>query len=189
MQTASATSEVAAALLLALITVALSALSAFLYQRYRKTYFIWWSVGWGLYGLRIAAIITFLETENWRWLYLHQVVTGWTALALLGAALTFAQPRRLDPRWLAAGVLFPVAWAWVAIYQLESFTLAATATVVLMALATGWTGLTFLRYRRRTGSGAALLVGAAFLLWGVHHLDYPLLRARGLIYALNQRII
>ncbi len=181
MQIASATSEIAAALLLALITLALTALSAFLYQRYRKTYFVWWAVGWGLYALRIGAIITFLETENWRWLYLHQVITGWTALALLGAALSFAQPRRLEPRWLAAGVLFPVAWAWVAIYQLESFTLAATATVVLMALATGWTGLTFLRYRRRTGSGAARLVGVAFLLWGVHHLDYPLLRARGLL--------
>jgi len=175
------THEIEAAILLALITLALTALSLFLYRRYHKPYFVWWAVGWALYALRIGAIITFLQTDNWRWLYLHQVITGWTALALLGAAMSFAHPRRLHMGWLAPAVLFPMAWAWVAIYQLDSFTLAASATVVLMALATGWTGVTFLRYRRRTGSAAARLVGIAFLLWSVHHLDYPLLRARGLL--------
>ncbi len=173
--------EVEAAILLAVITLALTALSAFLYRRYRKPYFTWWAAGWGLYAVRIGAIITFLETADWRWLYLHQVITGWTALALLAAALSFAQPRRIDRRWLVPAALFPVAWAWVAIYALDSFTLAATATVSLLALATGWTGWAFLRYRRRTGSAAAGLVGVTFLLWSVHHLDYPLLRARGLL--------
>jgi signal transduction histidine kinase len=173
--------EVEAAILLAVITVALTGLSAFLYHKYRKPYFVWWAAGWGLYALRIGAIITFLETRDWRWLYLHQVITGWTALALLGAAVSFAQLRRLDARWLVPAALFPMVWAWVAIYALDNFTLAASATVTLLALATGWTGWTFLRYRRRTGSAAARLMGLTFLLWGVHHLDYPILRARGLL--------
>ncbi len=175
------THEIEAAILLAVITLALTGLSTALYRRYHKPYFLWWAAGWGLYALRIGAIITFLETSDWRWLYLHQVITGWTALALLGAALHFARSRRLDPRWIAPAALFPVVWAWVAIYQLESFTLAASATVVLLALTTGWTGWTFLQYRRRTGSAAARLVGITFLLWGLHHLDYPILRARGLL--------
>jgi signal transduction histidine kinase len=181
MNPAAVTHEIEAAILLAVITLALTGLSTALYRRYHKPYFLWWAAGWGLYALRIGAIITFLETSDWRWLYLHQVITGWAALALLGAALHFAQPRRLDPRWIAPAALFPVAWAWVAIYQLESFTLAASATVALLALTTGWTGWTFLRYRRRTGSAAARLVGITFLLWGLHHLDYPILRARGLL--------
>ncbi len=178
---AAVTPEIEAAILLAVITLALTGLSTALYRRYHKPYFLWWAAGWGLYALRIGAIITFLETSDWRWLYLHQVITGWAALALLGAALHFAQPRRLDPRWIAPAALFPVVWAWVAIYQLESFTLAASATVALLALTTGWTGWTFLQYRRRTGSAAARLVGITFLLWGLHHLDYPILRARGLL--------
>lgn len=175
------THEIEAAILLAAITLALTGLSAWLYRRYRKPYFRWWAAGWGLYALRIGAIITFLETRNWGWLYLHQVITGWTALALLVAALTFASPRRLDARWLLPAALVPVAWAWIAIFVLQSFTLAASITVVLLAAVTGWTGYTFLQYRRRTGSAAAKLVGITFLLWGLHHLDYPILRAQGLL--------
>lgn len=173
--------EIEAAILLAVITLALTGLSAWLYRRYRKPYFLWWAGGWGFYALRIGAIITFLETQNWGWLYLHQVITGWTALALLVAALTFASPRKLDSRWLLPAALVPVAWAWVAIFVLQSFTLAASITVVMLAAVTGWTGITFLRYRRRTASAAAGLVGVTFLLWGVHHLDYPILRAQGLL--------
>lgn len=173
--------EIEAAILLAAITLALTGLSAWLHRRYRKPYFRWWAAGWGLYALRIGAIITFLETAEWGWLYLHQVITGWTALALLVAALTFASPRRLDARWLLPAALVPVAWAWIAIFVLQSFTLAASITVVLLAAVTGWTGYTFLRYRRRTGSAAARLVGVTFLLWGLHHLDYPILRAQGLL--------
>jgi signal transduction histidine kinase len=173
--------EVEAAILLAVITLALTGLSAWLHRRYQKRYFLWWAGGWGLYALRIGAIITFLKTQNWGWLYLHQVITGWTALALLVAALTFASPRKLDSRWLLPAALVPVAWAWVAIFVLQSFTLAASITVVLLAAVTGWTGITFLRYRRRTGSAAAKLVGVTFLLWGLHHLDYPILRAQGLL--------
>src|SRR5690606_37858239 len=160
---------------------ALTGLSAWLHRRYRKPYFRWWAGGWGLYALRIGAIITFLETQNWGWLYLHQVITGWTALALLAAALTFASPRKLDSRWLLPAALVPVAWAWVAIFVLQSFTLAASITVAMLAAVTTWTGIAFLRYRRRTGSSAARLVGVTFLLWGLHHLDYPILRAQGLL--------
>lgn len=173
--------EIEAAILLAAITLGLTGLSAWLFRRYRKPYFQWWAAAWGLYALRIGAIITFLRTQGWGWLYVHQVITGWTALALLVAALTFASPRRLDARWLLPAALVPVAWAWVAIFVLQSFTLAASITVLLLAAVAGWTGLTFLRYRRRTGSAAAKLVGITFLLWGLHHLDYPILRAQGLL--------
>src|SRR5690606_14299624 len=41
------------------------------------------------------------------------------------------------------------------------------------------TGWVFWRHARRTGSGGARFVAIAFMLWGIHHLDYPFLRARG----------
>ena len=37
----------------------------------------------------------------------------------------------------------------------------------------------FYRYRRRVASSGARLLAVAFALWGLHHLDYPFLRARG----------
>ena len=170
--------ELDAAILEAAITAALGALCAFLYQRYRKPYLAWWAVAWGLYLLRICAISSFLLTSHRIWLYWHQVITGWTALALLGAALVFSQQVQWR-RWYLAVVLFPPIWSYVAIYRLDHFLWAAGPAVLFLSLATLWTGWVFARYRRRVASSGATLLSAAFLLWGLHHLDYPFLRARG----------
>ncbi len=170
--------ELDAALLQATITVSLAALCAFLFSRYRKPYFAWWAGAWGLYFLRIVAITSFLLTSDRFWLYWHQVVTGWTALALLYAALVFSQQVRWR-QWYLALVLFPPVWSYVAIYRLKHFLWAAGPMVLFLSLATLWTGWVFFRYRRRVVSSGATLLAVAFGLWGLHHLDYPFLRARG----------
>ena len=145
--------ELDAALLQATITAALAALCAFLFGRYRKPYFAWWAAAWGLYFLRIGAITSFLLTAQRIWLYWHQVVTGWTALALLYAALVFSQQVRWRP-WYLALVLFPPVWSYVAIYRLDHFLWAAGPAVLFLSLATLWTGWVFLRYRRRVARAA-----------------------------------
>lgn len=170
--------ELDAALLQATITASLAALCAFLFSRYRKPYFAWWGGAWGLYFLRIVAITSFLLTSDRFWLYWHQVVTGWTALALLYAALVFSQQVRWR-QWYLALVLFPPVWSYVAIYRLKHFLWAAGPMVLFLSLATLWTGWVFFRYRRRVVSSGATLLAVAFGLWGLHHLDYPFLRARG----------
>ncbi len=170
--------EFDAALLQAAITGALGLLCAFLFQRYRKPYFGWWALAWGLYLLRLGAITSFLLSSNRIWLYWHQVVTGWTALALLYAALVFSQRIRWRP-WYFAVVLFPPVWSYVAIYRLDHFLWAAGPAVLFLSLATLWTSWVFFRYRRRVASSGATLLTVAFGLWGLHHLDYPFLRARG----------
>jgi signal transduction histidine kinase len=170
--------ELDAALLQATITAALAALCAFLFSRYRKPYFAWWAGAWGLYLLRIGAITGFLLTSQRLWLYWHQVITGWTALALLYAALVFSQQIRWR-RWYLALVLFPPVWSYVAIYRLKHFLWAAGPAVLFLSLATLWTGWVFTRYRRKVPSSGATLLAIAFGLWGLHHLDYPFLRARG----------
>ena len=175
---AAATAELHAAFLQAVITLGLAALCWFIHRRYRKPYFAWWAAAWGLYGVRMAAIVSFLLTGGWIWLYWHQVVTGWTALALLYAALVFSRGLRWRP-WYFALVLFPPVWSYIAIYRLDHFLWAAGPAVLFLSLATLWTGLVFLRHRRRVGSSGATLLAGAFLLWGLHHLDYPFLRARG----------
>jgi signal transduction histidine kinase len=175
---ATAAEELHAALLQAGLTAALAVLCAFLSHRYRKPYFAWWAAAWALYVVRIGAISSFLLSGNWIWLYWHQVVTGWTALALLYAALVFAQGVRWRP-WYLALVLFPPAWSYVAIYRLDQFLWAAGPAVLFLSLATLGTGWAFIRYRRRVDSSGATLLAVAFVLWGLHHLDYPFLRARG----------
>lgn len=173
-----AVSELAAAYFQALVTLGLAAMCLGLRRRYRKPYFGAWAAAWGVYTLRMGAIISFMHTGASAWLFWHQVLTGWTALALLWAALVFWKRVPWRPRygWLA---LFPLVWSWVAIYELDTFFLAAGPAVLFLSLATAGTAWAFHRYHRETGSSAARWVAVSLALWAVHHLDYPFLRARG----------
>lgn len=165
-------------MLQAAVTIGTATVCWYLYARYRRRDTLWWSVAWSLYVLRIGAIIAFLSTREQRWLFAHQVLTGYTALALLLAAMTFSRSA-VWRRWYGVALLFPLAWSYVATYQLESFILAATPAVMFLSFATLWTGWIFVRQWRRTGSRGAAILGAVLLTWGLHHLDYPIMRAMG----------
>ncbi|HEX6090331.1 MAG TPA: GAF domain-containing sensor histidine kinase [Gemmatimonadales bacterium] len=170
--------ELDAALLQAVITAGLATVSGVLFRRYRKAYFGWWTAAWTLYVIRIGAIIAFLLTAE-RWLlFAHQVITGWTALALLWSAVVFSRGTRLKWPYLAV-MLFPPLWSAIAVYSLQNFLLAALPMVVFLSFATLWSAFVFFDYQRRVRSSGALLLATAFLLWGLHHLDYPFLRAQG----------
>ncbi len=173
-----AASELSAAFLQAGITAGLTLLCVVLYRGYGKPYFAWWALAWGLYTMRMGAIITFLVTGAPIWLYWHQVTTGLTALALLWAALVFAQQLPWRSAYLALA-LFPPVWSYVAIYRMDSFALAAWPAVLFLSLATFFTAWAFFRHHRTVGSSAAAILAGSFFLWSLHHLDYPLLRARG----------
>ncbi len=174
-----AIAELDAAILQATITLLVLALCAGLWARTRRAYFGWWAIAWGFYFARLLAIGAFLSTRAPGWLYWHQVFTGWTALALLWTAFVFADVTRWKP-WYAVFVLFPPVWSWIAIYRLQHFFLAAGPAVAFLSIATLVTGVTFLRYRKRHPSAGAMVLAATFILWSLHHLDYPLLRARGI---------
>ena len=170
--------EVDAAILQAVVTLGLVLYCAFLHRRYRKEYFLWFSSAWTLYFLRIGAITAFVLSQNSAWLYWHQVLTGWTALALLWAALVFSRQLRFRARYLLA-LLFPLGWSYIAIYLLDNFLGAALPTVLFLAAVTAWTGAIFFRHWRSVRAPGAAVLSASLFLWAVHHLDYPFLRARG----------
>ena len=170
--------ELHAALLQAVVTGGTAAICWYLYRRYRRVDFLWWSIAWSLYVLRIGAIVAFLTTREWAWLFMHQVLTGWTALVLLWAAMSFSRSAHWHPAY-ALAALFPLVWSYVAIYILDNFMLAAAPAVLFLSLATLWTGWIFLRWWRQSGSRGAAVLGGVLITWGLHHLDYPILRAMG----------
>jgi signal transduction histidine kinase len=170
--------EFAAALLLVLIALGGAGYSAWLHSRFRKPYYALWAASWLLYAVRVGIIIGFIRTQNSGWLFWHQVLTGWTALGLLAASVSFSRGLRWSP-WLAVLAIFPVVWSYIAIFTLENFLLAVVPAIAFLSAATMVTGVSFARHAQRTGSPGAWALAGAFTLWAVHHLDYPLLRARG----------
>lgn len=160
-----------------IVTLVTAIVCWLVYRRYRRRDFLWWSFAWSLYVLRIGAIIAFAVTRSYIWLFAHQVLTGWTALALLWAALSTSNAER-SRRAFAVALIFPVLWAYVAIYRLDNFLLAAFPAAAFLSFATLWTGWVFVKQWRVTRSRGAAFLAGTLIAWGLHHLDYPILRAR-----------
>ncbi len=171
-------SELAAAYLQLVVTLGLMLLCVVLQRRYRRRYFGLWAVAWAIYSFRLLAMITFLSTGARVWLFWHQVATGWTAAALLWASLVFVRRVEWSPAY-GGLVIFPVVWSFVAIYVLDSFLWAAGPMIAFLSVTTAAAGWAFLRYHRLVRSPAARFLAVVLLLWALHHLDYPLLRAQG----------
>jgi signal transduction histidine kinase len=162
----------------AVLTALLAVASFGLWRRQRGPYFLSWSAAWMLYALRLVAISLYLKNRHDVWLFVHQAATLLVALLLLAAALQFSRGLRWRWRyaWLAVAA---IGWSAIAIFQIHDMRAAGLTSAVLLSAVTLWTSLVFARHRQRVPSGGATVLAWSFLLWGLHHLDYPLLRALG----------
>ena len=160
------------------VTSVLAVVCYALWQRQRGQHFLTWAVAWSVYVVRLACMSAFLVRRDPVWLFLHQAATAVSALLLLAAALQLLRGFRMRPVH-ALAVPVAVAWAWITIYEMGSMLVAGISTTLLLSGVTIWTGVIFWRGRARMSSGAAPVLAGAFILWGIHHLDYPLLRGFG----------
>ena len=102
----------------------------------------------------------------------------WSGLLLLWAAMQFAGQARWRPLYAAAPVL-AVVWAWYGVFVMHSMATAGLSSALLLSAVTLRTAYVFMRHNRHAPSTGARLLAWTFLLWALHHLDYPLLRAQG----------
>jgi signal transduction histidine kinase len=172
------TVELSALAFQAIFTLLLALVYYALWRRQRRPYFATWAAAWALYALRLQFIGAYIVTRREPWLFAHQAATGLTALSLVFATLQFSRdlPWRRRYAWLATAA---VAWAAIAIFGIRSMLVAGITAAVLLSGVTLWTGWVFWRHGLRTRSRGAALLAATFVLWGLHHLDYPLLRPLG----------
>ncbi|MGH7730774.1 MAG: sensor histidine kinase [Candidatus Eiseniibacteriota bacterium] len=149
-----------------------------LWRQRRRPYDLAWAAAWGVYALRLGFISAYIVTRQDAWLFLHQTATGLSALLLLYAALHFSQGPPGGRRYFALAAAV-VAWAYVAVFVIRDLIVAGLSSAILLSGVTLWTGIVFWRYRRRVPSAGATILAWSFSLWGLHHLDYPLVRALG----------
>jgi signal transduction histidine kinase len=162
----------------ALLTILLALVYLVLWRQSGQTYFAAWAAAWSIYAMRLGFISAYIKTRAEGWLFAHQVATGLVALLLLWAALRFVRHVRWRRRylWLVAVV---VGWSALAIYGFHDMRVTGITSAVLLSGVTLWTGLVFWKHRRNAPSSGATLLAVTFTLWGLHHLDYPLLRSLG----------
>ena len=160
------------------VTIALALVHLALWRQGRGRAHLTWGLAWLFYALRLLFISFFIVDRREVWLFAHQSATGFTALALLWAALQFSQ----NARWRPVYALLPglaLVWAWFSVFRMHDMAVAGTSGAVLLSAVTLWTGVVFARLYARDRSRAALMLAVTFILWGLHHLDYPLLRRQG----------
>jgi signal transduction histidine kinase len=170
--------EVSALIFQAVVTGLLAAVYGWLARQQRRSYFAIWAAAWTAFALRLAFICAFIVTRHEFWLFAHQATTGITALLLLWAALAFSRGVRWRRRYLLF-VVAAIGWAYIAIYRIHDMRLAGISSSVALAAVTLWTAVVFWRHRQRGDSTGATVSSWTFALWGLHHLDYPLLRPLG----------
>jgi len=170
--------ELAALGFQALLTALLALVYAGLWRQQRRPYFATWSLAWAVYAARLAFISAYLVSRHDIWLFAHQAATGLTALLLLGATLQFARGLSWRARYAWLGVA-AIVWAYVAIFIFRDMRAAGISAALMLSAVTLLTGVVFWKHAARTPSTGSRVLAWTFSLWGLHHLDYPLLRALG----------
>src|SRR6478735_6854127 len=124
------------------LTSALALTCYVLWLRQRGPHFLTWSLAWSLYVVRLDNI----------WLFSHQLMTCFSALLLLVAALQLAGTFKWKPwYWISVPLIF--VWSWVSIYTIDSMVVAGVSTVLMLASVTIWTGIELWRDRNQVGGG------------------------------------
>ncbi|MCC6650194.1 MAG: sensor histidine kinase [Candidatus Eisenbacteria bacterium] len=164
----------------AMFTLVLAGVHFGLWRQQSQRWYATWGIAWMLYALRLGLISAYLNDSgrNEIWLFLHQALTGITALLLLLAAQQFSSNARWRRRYLLVG-LAAVGWAAYSVLFMHNMALAGTSSVVLLSGVTLTTGVVFWRHNRHSPSTGANMLGWAYALWAFHHLDYPFLRRMG----------
>jgi signal transduction histidine kinase len=172
----------------ALFVLVLAAVYFGLHRQQRQPYYLTWACAWTFYGARLAFISAYLvhRGEGVRaevWLFGHQAMTALTALLLLFAALQFSHGVRWRRRYVWIGVA-AIAWAGFSVLVIHNMEIAGITNVLLLASVTLWTGGVFWRQPDRATSLGTRMLAWTYTLWGLHHLDYPILRplGQGVIY-------
>ncbi len=161
------------ALVLALISVWM-VIGLFTYMNYsaRRLHLSLWTVSWMFYSVYLAASIGLEESPHTPLLVMvSRACIGISALFMFWGSFQLTEAKR-DQREIALGSVLIVIWSYVGAYRVQEERWITFPVFLLLAGAGVYTGVLYMRTRRR--SRGSVILGVGFLLWGVHLIVFPL---------------
>ncbi|HLE52636.1 MAG TPA: GAF domain-containing protein, partial [Anaerolineales bacterium] len=154
--------------------VFLACIYFYLYLQDKERSLGFWTLSWCVYVLRLvfqlwaslnetSVVLTFADQLS---TWISGVLLLWGTYAFLGRSIS---------KWFIALTAIGILWITYASLQALSFQFLTTPTFILLGSIYILTGVEFLRSNKIAGPGKSL-TGWAFILWGLHKMNYPLLR-------------
>lgn len=146
----------------------------YLYFLDRKNYLRIWAISWAVYFLRFVFDIVMLITFQNQILQIgNQLASLFSGIIMLWGTYEFMN-KRFPKTWLFLSALGAI-WIIISISLKFSFFLISIPTFTFLAIVYVWTGITFIKTEVTHGI-AKNATGIAFIIWGVHKMNYPFLR-------------
>ena len=161
------------ALVLALITVWM-VIVLFTYMNYsaRCTHLSLWTVAWMFYSVYLAASIGLEESPDTPFLLMtSRACIGISAVFMFWGSFQLSGVKR-DQTELTLATVLIIIWSYFAAYRVPDGLWLTLPVFLLLAGAGVYTGVLYIRARRR--SRGSIILGVGFLLWGLHLIGFPL---------------
>ena len=158
-------------------TLVLAGTYLYLYSHDRQRFLLIWGSGWLSYAARdIFTLLSLARSPLFNPTLL--VIANQLAALVSGILLlwgTYVFMRRSFPRAWLIFTLVNACWIIGASMAKLSFAAQTISTYFFLGLVYIWTGIVIVRHYQIRGAGRNF-TACAFILWGLHKLDYPFLR-------------
>lgn len=146
----------------------------YLYLHDRSQVLFIWAAGWFLYFLRFVFMILILNGFDVPIMFsTSQILSVASGLLLLTGTL-MRLDKRIENRWMALAV-FAAIWSLVTNHYHADMGVSTVVPFIVLGIMFIRIGVAFLR-QKDAAIRERRLIGITFILWGIHKLDYPLLR-------------
>jgi len=154
-------------------SAALVAVYGYLYIHEKKNYLFIWATGWFFHLSRLVLEIGMLFLDSSIIRFAINVMTLFHAYIILCGTFEFIN--RAPPKSLGLLVALNLIWLAVAFFIESPFFFETLAAFFLVGIIYFWTGIVFIKTLNTSGA-AKYITGVAFILWGIHKIDYPFLQ-------------
>ena len=155
-------------------TLIFTSVYMYLYFSEKEKYFAVWTISWSVYSLRYICILIMLQTGPNKLLQLSIQLFPLIGAVFLLYGTGIWLKKRISVLWFVVSGGISI-WIIVSILFQFSFLLSTLPSFLVMGAIYVWIGVEFIRFHQHKSVGKHI-TGWAFILWGVHKMDYPFLR-------------